>query len=434
MKITKNNINNIAKKHERSDIYVGSNIPRKKEKNFRNSNDFITDSDTILILIDLTFFGSAKNAIAITEDDLFWSDDINEKYDILMWSEFSQAEITLDENKLLFIECEDETYIINIENSHSPETEILNLLLDLQTLQNNTDDKEIIDTENKKEPLKPDVKVSSVLEKPYEYLEMFITKILIQSSPAYALTLYHITDEEFDRDELKRVSDKHQMEKEIITAENNYVNVFKGGISTYREDLHKIMQSDMGNIFTYNNEVLSSLEQEMMKYRNILIPKMSELYGACSQLNQYWVQSQESTTGDGINKFIKGGSIGLVASSVFGPFGLVAAMGATYLNEKNDEDKKDAQENLLLEHWDNTYNSFYQIQLKEYYTAYLQLSQKIAKQFVENHKLAYAYAKEKNKENDFKTYMKAELKELATNEEFIEIRSEADGLAEIMRS
>lgn len=153
-----NDINEKARKHEKDDIYIGDNISKRKEKNFRTSNYFIDDSNTILILIDLTTFGSAKNAIGITKEGIFWTDDSNTKIDafLLEWYMIFKSKLTVSDELLLIEFSDGDKYTINIGDSDSSPSEILNLLLDLQALQNHIGNDEVIDTPKEKNNKKED--------------------------------------------------------------------------------------------------------------------------------------------------------------------------------------------------------------------------------------------------------------------------------------
>lgn len=72
--------------------YFTSPLPEKKINNARESIH-IPISEEIYALIDLTLFGSAKNAIVITERGLYWRDDYDKYPFFITWSKLSHFDI-----------------------------------------------------------------------------------------------------------------------------------------------------------------------------------------------------------------------------------------------------------------------------------------------------------------------------------------------------
>jgi hypothetical protein len=93
---------NLLKKHETSDFYVGSNIPKTKLNNAIAAFPISKDVQ-VLGLIDCTVFGSCDEGLAITDCGLFWKNDWNEtSKSNLNWYEFLDSKIHINGNNILF--------------------------------------------------------------------------------------------------------------------------------------------------------------------------------------------------------------------------------------------------------------------------------------------------------------------------------------------
>jgi hypothetical protein len=467
--VSEKEVLNIAKDYVDSGVSVGAKIPLQKIENFKSSIPSTID-ETVLILIDLTIFGSADNAIAITNKGLYWQDDEDKGF--LSWEIFCRLDIKSEDESTLSIGSK---YSIDISSSDSSAENIVELFQELQSLENILTEVqpvkpvEIVETMqvNKEQPTKElipnnivapvitnttptvhaDIDINEALKNPYQTLHMLISQTFMYSTPVYALALHlsnnnlnNLEDENEDeeiqtenlRAQAKELSDKHHLEQIIVDAEKNFINLFESGISSTRDDVLNIMQSDIGNIFSYNNQVTSSLRQEMQGYRNLIIQKMMELNNSYQQLNQYWIQTQEGT-GEEMTKFIKGGALGMMGAALLGPIGVAAAVGASYFNENESKNKKDAIEDTLITNWEQAHDSFYLTQLESYLQVYQALCDKISEQFIQNYMQAEQMALQAGKKSQFDNYLKSELSGLIMGEDFIMMRDELKHLNDMFK-
>lgn len=425
---------NIARKYEKDDIYVGVNIPADKRKNFRQIINQKIEGK-VLVLIDLTFFGSAEKAIVVTEYGLYFRDDDNEGF--VAWQELYSINLVKSKSdEYEYVLILGDKYNIDISGSNSSHDEIIAFLKGLCSLEDTIKTSPKV---NELEDIQPDIDITKALHNPYVTLEQLISKTFLYSSPVYAIATHlgnyninNVDDGAYDivREHMEILSDKHQLEKIIIESEKNFIGLFTAGISSTRQDILNFMQTDIGNTFTYNNQVLNSLQHELKSYQNLIIPKIAELYNASQQLDQYWVQSEEGI-GKGFEGIIKGGALGAMGATLFGPLGIAAAMGASYLNDNEKEKKKGDIEDTLLDNWSKLHDSFYFIKLKDYYQAYTALSNKISKQFIENYKKAEQQAKQNNKKPEFDRYITSEITSLVSGKEFISMRDELVAIEEM---
>ncbi len=427
VKPSREQILNIARKYEKDDIYVGVNIPADKRKNFKQIINQKIEGK-VLVLIDLTLFGSAENAIVITEYGLYFHDDDNEGF--VPWQEFYSINIVKSKSdEYEYVLILGDKYKIDISGSNSSLGEIIAFLKGLCSLEDTIKTSPKV---NELEDIQPDIDITEALHNPYVTLEQLISKTFLYSSPVYAIAThlanYNINDVEdgaYDivREHMEILSDKHRLEKIIIEAEKNFTGLFTAGISSTRQDILNFMQTDIGNTFTYDDQALNSLQHEIKSYQNLIIPKIAELYNVSQQLNQYWIQSEEGT-GKGLESIIKGGALGAMGAALFGPLGIAAAVGASYLNDTEKEKKKGDLEGTLYDNWSKLHDSFYFIKLKDYYQAYMALSDKISKQFIENYKKAEQQAEQNNKKTEFERYIIGEITGLVSGKEFISMRKE----------
>ena len=65
-------------------------IPEKKERNARGSLK-VPDSEKIIALIDFTSFGSAKDAMVVTESGLYWKNGMDQTVKVLSWDQLVQS-------------------------------------------------------------------------------------------------------------------------------------------------------------------------------------------------------------------------------------------------------------------------------------------------------------------------------------------------------
>jgi len=393
-------------------------------------------------LIDCTLFGSARNDIVITEDGLYSSDYGYKGY--VSWQEFFSFGIAvpdldklfksdLDEYEYELAKSESESVIIignnieiNVGESDSYRDEIMALLKDLHSLGDTIKTSPKV---NKPKVIQPDIDINEALQDPYRSMEQLIAKTFLYSSPVYAIVAninFKLKNSK-SLGYIEKLSDKYNLEKTIIEAEKKYLELFQLSISNTRQDMLSLIQVDIGTVFSYNEQTLNSLQNEIKNYRNILAPKISELYNASQQLKQYRIQSKDGD-GEDLTKVLKAGGLGLLGSALLGPVGIAAALGAAYLNENDTLKKKSNIENTLKDNWSKLRDSFYLVQLKDYYQAYRLLGEKISRQFIENYKKAEQQAEQNNKKPEFERYITSEITGLVSGKEFISMRRELSSM------
>ena len=260
-------------------------------------------------------------------------------------------------------------------------------------------------------------------------MEQLIAKTFLYSSPVYIIlkNINFKLENSKSIGYIEKLSDKYNLEKMIIKAEKKYLELFQLSISNTRQDMLSLIQVDIGTVFSYDQQTLNSLHNEIKNYRNILSPKMAELHNMSQQLKQYRIQAKEGE-GKGIEKVIRAGGLGLLGSALLGPIGVAAALGAAYLNENNDIEKKNSIESTLNDNWSKLRDSFYLVQLKDYYQAYRLLGEKISRQFIENYKKAEQQAEQNNKKTEFDRYIISEVTGLVSGKEFISMRKELSSM------
>lgn len=224
------------------------------------------------------------------------------------------------------------------------------------------------------------------------------------------------------RECMYNVSDKHTLEKIIIDGENKFIEFFKDMVSSEREAIESILETNIGNIFLINEKFISSIKQEMTQYRNITYLKIQEAHSSFQQLKSYWIQSEGGVVEDVTKNFMKGVGIG----TLFGPIGIAVAVGANYLSELEKAEKQDAIESELIENWEKILDALYFVQLKEYHLKYQELRKKIAIQLLNNFKEAEQLALKVDKHSEFISYVNNEYYEMIKNKEFIKNFSNID--------
>lgn len=413
----------LSKDYEMDDFYITTNIPAKKRVNFKEAVQY-NINEKIIVLIDMTFFGRANNAIAITVNGLYWNnDDILEDQGFISWQEFFSSDIEAsDENDNHIIIGQKHT--IDRLGSDMEREDILEYLNALQSLKKTE--------EEESEAIEPDMDLNEVYKKPYENMENLIFKAFLYAAPVNTIvrhfSQYNInnveeSDYDISREYIMLLSDKNKLEEMIVESEKNFLTFFQTAITSTRQDIISILGRDIGQIFALNEQIVDSLKQEMVGYRSIVGGKMAEMNHTSQQLKHYWSENEEGT-GKIMTDVLKGGSLGMIGASLLGPVGIAVAVGANYLNDKDKEKKKDSMHQTLFDNWASAHDSFYFVQLKEYDEKYKVLIANISQQFIDNYKQAYKLAIESNKKREVSNYFKEELKDLVTEESFISMRRE----------
>ena len=254
--------------------------------------------------------------------------------------------------------------------------------------------------------------------------EEMISLILFVNSAPYDLLIHYndylrLLENTDDTDKIRegiyKISDKHILEEMIIEGEKKFIENFENTASTTRLEIEEVLGTEIGNIFLLNEQIISSIKHEMTNYRNILFPKMQEIYGASQQLKNYWIQTEE-TTGDVAKSVFQGAGMGMLGATLLGPVGIAVAVGANYLMSEDKEEKQSAIENGLLENWEKTANFLYSTQLKEYHLAYQALRTNLTHQLFQNYKEAEQLAIQLNKHKEYIEYVNADYYQITTKE------------------
>ncbi len=269
------------------------------------------------------------------------------------------------------------------------------------------------------------------------FFEKYIYDLFLITSPVYGIALYYSNNnlgnagENAEMGELmafaEKLSNKHALEEIMINGEAEIINLFRKSIDSIHNDLVQIFNRDIGGLFTYNEDTLIQMGKVMRDYRNILLPKIYELNKAYYEMNNFLIQTEEGK-GDLMKKFIKGGALGALGASLFGPLGIAVAVGANYFSETEEAEKKSAILDSLIENWERASNSLYSVQLKEYYRVYSSFIKKISLNYKEHYQVAYKFAMDINKKEAFENYLNNEKLNLENNKEAMEVGKEAESL------
>ncbi|MBI9075683.1 MAG: hypothetical protein JEZ02_09755 [Desulfatibacillum sp.] len=95
----------IFDKYSNSCLFTYGNIPEKKINNALK-NYVTNEHDTILALVDFTFFGSAKKGLAIGTNGMYWKDDSSENEQFIDWKTLDPivGQITAENNIIILSE------------------------------------------------------------------------------------------------------------------------------------------------------------------------------------------------------------------------------------------------------------------------------------------------------------------------------------------
>lgn len=427
----------IGKKYKDvDDIYVGQDIPQNKMNNFNTA--YGTKIKKPLIMIDCTVFGSAKVAIVITADGICWKGDWSCDIDkaFITWSELTAYGIEFNGNSITPTVTIGNSKKLDLSGSSADPQKVLSLLDELKKAasgKNGYRDEKKETTTGISKRVEPDISFTKSVSNPFVSMEKFVYDYFMFVSPVYAVVVHfannhlgNIEDED-DTEEFKELaanlSDKNRLEQLILEAEKSMLNLFTESVGSTHQDIVKIVDGEIGSIFTYNEQVLMQMKQAMAGYRNILVPKMNEVNAAYQQLKAFLIHNEEGA-GKFMRDFIKGGALGAMGASLFGPVGVALALGANYFGENEEEKKKNAIFDTLYENWTNAVNALYLTQAKEYYHLYDSFIRKIAAKYRENYELAYKVAVERGKKDEYEHYISEEISMFVHNKELIEMRNE----------
>jgi len=256
-----------------------------------------------------------------------------------------------------------------------------------------------------------------------------ISLILLMNSSPYDLinyfleyheTLESTNDVNKIREAIYRISNKHLLEEIIIEGETKFIEYFKNTTLQTKTEIEQLLNTDIGNIFLINEQIISSIKNEILQYRNIVYPKIQEIHVTSQQLKNYWIQSEE-TNGDIAQSIFQGAGMGMLGASLFGLIGIAVAMGANVLMNSDKEDKKSAIEDGLFENWSKTADALYLTQLKEYHFAYQTLRKNLAHQIIENYKEAEQLAIKLNKHKEYLEYVNNDFYQATEDKETKEV-------------
>lgn len=255
--------------------------------------------------------------------------------------------------------------------------------------------------------------------------EEMMSILLFIYSPPYDLLIYYndylhllenTDDVERIREGLYKISDKHVLEEMIIQGEKKFIENFEDYISNTRTEIEQLLNTDIGNIFLLNEQIITSIKNEMTKYRNILSPKIQEVSVLSQQLKNYWIQTEE-TTGDIAQSMFQGAGMGMLGATLLGPVGIAIAVGANVLMNSDKVDKQSAIEDDLIENWGKTADNLYLTQLKEYHTAYQTLRKNLTYQIFQNYKEAEQLAIQLDKHKEYLEYVNTDFYQITKEQE-----------------
>ncbi len=421
---------------DKEDIYFRYKIPKHKLSNFIKAVNFDLKGIPIL-LIDLTMSGNAKNALVITDKGIYYGykelfGDLKKIY--TDWSQFINADIRYDDEEIVLVIGENQYSIIDFPLDPQ---ETVDLFKRLQTAlrESMKSSKALAVSSMDAREYFPDI-----YQKPYDYLALFIAQTLLYASPIFRLyQRIKEIEQELDSEDLEPeetralyelLSNKAENEKIIKEGERAYLSFITDTSNSIRADLSVIFRKENSvSLFIFDERMRQDILRQISSMRAPVIHKMSELHNNYLQLKHFWIQVDEGV-GKGIEKFIKGGMLGIAGATLFGPLGVVAAVGATYLSESKTEEKIDQTEAILIENFNRVYQEFIE-QLKIYKDAYIDLSKKIALIYIDNYRKAHKIASDLDKEREFLNYLSKELNFMAIDPSFVDMRENIKILEEL---
>jgi len=401
----------VARRHEySSDIYIDTNIPEKKYQNFKKNFNQNIEED-FLVLIDLTVFGSAKDALVVTVNGIYWH-NFNEGF--IPWDTLFIKPIFESAKNSTDITLGGQ-YDINVSFSSSTREEIIKFLKDLQTMNDYSTELNISSIIE----IKLNNKSKDLLATPYKTLENILARIFLFHSPiTYLLKDYlenslleeDFTDYNILHEKIINISRNDKLVNLLIHGEKDYISVFKVGMESTLLDLSSILKKDLGSLFFSNEHLLISFLKELEGYKKNILSQILKLDELSVELHENLKKIEENS--GFLNNLIKTSKSSIEGAVVFGPVGLAIGVGSSFLNQSKKDKEHNNEYDRVLDEWLNTYEKLYSLDLQEYYDIYKEISFYISKLIINNYKATYIDALKNDKKNEFLFYVKTEIHDL----------------------
>jgi hypothetical protein len=284
---------------------------------------------------------------------------------------------------------------------------------------------------------KPDIDTNEALKTPYITIEHLIAMKFLYASPAYRLYAHNIKNDLTRAEDdtflhrLHQLSDKNKIETMILEAEKTYLNLLMGAVQSINSDMISIIGIKSKDIFKINNNDISALDTTLKNYRNLIFPKLNEIYYSSQQIK--YLSADTKDEGSALKMAIPKLGIAAAGTMMLNPTALIPALSAfnDIRNEKNQTSRKKSREEILLEDWGGIYGLLYGSYLADYYKQFKVLSYKIAKQFVVNYRKLEDIAIESGNIDKYKQYLKKELIFMIEDIHHIEMRNKLKEIEEI---
>ena len=272
-------------------------------------------------------------------------------------------------------------------------------------------------------------------------LKSNISKIYLLKMPIYSLTLFYSNNhEEFNKllqkeeldylaitKKIMEMSNKEELEEILLKDTNAFIHFYINVLIELEKDLQKTLNTNQKLLNVDINKIQVELNQTFEKYNRSFINKFNELYMKADRLYNYVLATQE-TTGNIVQKVVKNGSLGVIGASLFGPLGIAAAVGLSYMSEKDEAEKQNQIFEKNYDDWAIIYDKIYTNMLPEYYIISKELSHKLAEYPLKLVLGLYNNLKSNEMKNLIATYMQNELKLFSTSNELIEMIEESANL------
>ncbi len=252
------------------------------------------------------------------------------------------------------------------------------------------------------------------LEYSYTMLHKYILYLFEYITPSFAFILYcNEADKRFSANEniaeyIGMLSDSVKIEEKISNAEKGYINLFVSTTSSTKTELIEILNSDLGRIFAFNDEILGGILKTLKSFRKTIEPEVRGLIAIGNQISQY-LKENDTDLGSMGMEFIKGAGLGHMAAVALGPAGIALAMGSLYMNgQKKSKETEEQFDNLILS-WESHYDTLHNKKLPIYYKQCRELSDNIAKQYIANFRQAEAIARDQNRLKQYSAYLQKQL-------------------------
>ncbi len=272
----------------------------------------------------------------------------------------------------------------------------------------------------------------------YSTLHRHILQLFLYASPAYAFALlYKNANIKFDENEnfllfMNKVSDGGAIEKGVSDAENGFLNLFLSTISTTRDELSTIVQTELGQAFSCTKETAEGITNTLKSFRQVADNEARDFISVSNQLRPLLEDAESDLGGMGLD-FLKGAGIGHMAAVALGPAGVALAMASLYLKGQNDTDKIQEGYDKLSTHWDKCFESLYTEKLPIYYKKCYDFSHNIADQYIANFKEVEVLARQNDKLTAYNEYLQNQLRFFVNDERQQQMREDIQTIENIIK-